>query len=1193
MPNLLSLLKHDDPAVVRQSIASGTILFGAVLEEMALQLNSSGRVDGWLEEMWSWMLQFKDRVQDIMMEPGSIATKLLALKFLETCVIYFTPQANDEELTLTEGNGRRFTISQLTRSHPNFNVAILETDANIIVGFLLDMLRSANNFRGSFTVSVITCLAAIAKNRVLHYDRILSSLLGFDPYVETERAHSASIRYSVRTAFLGFLRCSHPYIVESRDKLLRALRALYPGEATEQLIRQVEKMSRSAERGSRDIRVSKDDSVPAEVSASGDLIWKRTALNSSDISTTFNESPAKKARFDLQDEDDLITDNSSNGNLMNSTLTPAEKMIAMIGALIAEGERGAQSLELLVNNIHADLLADIVIETMKHLPESPFSLSAIKQENLPPTDPYMSFGVQSDIVSTAAESNGISMSTSHVPVLSSTADVKRDPRRDPRRLDPRRVVVPADLSSGAQNVESSSVMQPGPYYSANNKSSSFPETIKVENTPEPLPSKNDMDSFENSADRAVGQLVSKENLQLSDEAREVKPSVEIDTPPIVVLPSVVKDEHEPAVSASSDFTVNDQVDNYMLESDYSSQTTRTSTIEDNSSRNLPMLPPYVDLSEEERRSLHQLVVKRIIDDFERNLVNARLPLLARLVSQNDGDDDIFKLLQKHIILDYNRHKGHELAMHVLYHLQTVSIADFGGHSSSSVVSLYEKFLLSLAKALVDSFPASDKSFNRLLGEAPFLPDSVLKLLEDLCVNMHSREHHAKDSDGDRITQGLGAVWSLILGRPLSRQACLNIALKCAVHSQDEVRTKSIRLVANKLYPLHYASEHIEQFATNMLLSVVDQRVSETDDTSVSSREPKTEAGGIQETSISSSQNSEPIRFESDSMKSSLVSPSVSLSQAQCQTSLFFALCSKKPSLLRLVFDIYGRSPKAVKQCIHRHIPILVRSLGASNTELLNIISDLPDGGENLIILTLETLTEDSTPSKDLIATVKRLYETKLKDAAILIPLLSSLSKEEVLPIFPRLVDLPLDKFQAALARILQGSAHTGPALTPAEVLIAIHDINPEKDRVALKKITDVCTACFEQRTVFTQQVLASSLNQLVEKVPLPLLFMRTVIQAVDAFPTLVDFVMGILSKLVSKQIWRMPKLWVGFLKCAYQTQPHSFNALLQLPSPQLENALIKYPNLRVPLASHVSQQNMRNTLPRQTLKLLGLTNDPQ
>lgn len=38
LPNLLSFLKHDDPAVVKQSIASGTNLFAAVLEEMALQV---------------------------------------------------------------------------------------------------------------------------------------------------------------------------------------------------------------------------------------------------------------------------------------------------------------------------------------------------------------------------------------------------------------------------------------------------------------------------------------------------------------------------------------------------------------------------------------------------------------------------------------------------------------------------------------------------------------------------------------------------------------------------------------------------------------------------------------------------------------------------------------------------------------------------------------------------------------------------------------------------------------------------------------------------------------------------------------------------------------------------------------------------------------------------------------------------
>lgn len=79
-----------------------------------------------------------------------------------------------------------------------------------------------------------------------------------------------------------------------------------------------------------------------------------------------------------------------------------------------------------------------------------------------------------------------------------------------------------------------------------------------------------------------------------------------------------------------------------------------------------------------------------------------------------------------------------------------------------------------AKSLLVDLPASNKSFSRLLGEAPCIPDSVLGLLDDICTKSHSG---TDGRDGDRVTQGLGAVWSLILGRPLSRLACLDIALK--------------------------------------------------------------------------------------------------------------------------------------------------------------------------------------------------------------------------------------------------------------------------------------------------------------------------------------------------------------------------------------------------------------------------------
>eukprot|EP00249_Psilotum_nudum_P015909 c25576_g1_i1 orf=678-986(-) len=51
--------------------------------------------------------------------------------------------------------------------------------------------------------------------------------------------------------------------------------------------------------------------------------------------------------------------------------------------------------------------------------------------------------------------------------------------------------------------------------------------------------------------------------------------------------------------------------------------------------------------------------------------------------------------------------------------------------------------------------------------------------------------------------------------------------------------------------------------------------------------------------------------------------------------------------------------------------------------------------------------------------------------------------------------------------------------------------------------------------------------------------------------------------------------------------------LLQLPAVQLEKALHKHPNLRPPLTAHSSQPNVRSTLPRSTLVVLGLAQDSQ
>ncbi|WMV27203.1 hypothetical protein MTR67_020588 [Solanum verrucosum] len=1111
----------------------------------------------------------------------------------------------------------------------------------------------------------------------------------------TKGGHAASIQYSLRTAFLGFLRCTHPSILESRERLMKSLRAMNAGDAADQVLRQLDKMIRNNERASRDSKLNKDEQLPNHLPISGDPTKKRsTPLDNEDPSNNYDLT-TKRVHYGPNNHNHTapVERNDSGKEYVNGVDPTVAQIINMIGALLAEGERGAKSLDILISELPPDVLADIVITNMKHLPKNnpppfapvgTFSLARASDSTnlsqiMAPID--SSLGQQSWVPGSQTPISLSTATSSSFPEMPTSAslplDSKRDPRRDPRRLDPRRTAVAVEVSPPFVAEYNTSAMQSAILLSNINPSSSSNIDIAV-----PLMSSSEcmpmaylkMETNSITGESSPGPVVSLSAPKEEDheeDLNEAIPDRKSDPTTHVPLLSPGKVEPESVPEIPSEVGVTNEIYSPLLETDQLSPPISTPATPEDACEDLPALPPFIELTYEQQRNMGALAVEQIIDSYkklkETDSKHTGMALLSRLVAQigADADAHVVLMIQKHIFSGNQHEKVHELAMHVLYHLHYLMLSG-SAENISSAAALYEKFLLSAAKSLLDSLPANDKSFSRLLGEVPYLPESVMRLLVDLC----SDNYLGNDGrDGDRVTQGLGAVWSLILGRPPNRQACMDIALKCAIHPQDEVRAKAIRLVSNKLYVVGDISDNIEQYAKNMFLSAVDQHVTDAEYSQSGTLVQRTGETGNQEASVSGSQISGPGFFENDFVKTaasdSQSDSELSLAQAQRLISLFFALCTKKFSLLHLVFDTYARAPKAVKQAVHRHMPVLIRAIGSSCSELLHIISDPPQGCENLLTQVLHILSEGTTPPPDLVAVVKRLYETKLKDATILIPVLSSYSKSEVLPIFPSLVALPLDKFQLALARILQGSAHTGPALTPAEVLVAIHDINPDRDGLPLKKvcdlplplplvfglmvvaceliaacrnsllscpqITDACSACFEQRTVFTQQVLAKALRQMVDQTPLPLLFMRTVIQAIDAFPTLsfdpdeftcsnyhdsifsfyiglapqlvrthsgdqiasnVDFVMEILSKLVVRQVWRMPKLWVGFLKCVSQTQPHSFPVLLQLPPPQLESALNKYVNLRSPLVTFANQPNIKTSLPRSTLVQLGLFNEP-
>ncbi|KAG2380723.1 uncharacterized protein HKW66_Vig0200950 [Vigna angularis] len=1193
VPVLIEVLNDDTPAVVRQALLCGIELFRGTLEKIVVQGLYSSDLDGALESAWEWMLKFKEKAYSLAFQYGSGGAKLLALKFVEAVVHLYTPDpSGSSEPTSHQGKPVEFNISWLRRGHPVLNIGDLKIEASRSVGLLLDQLRFSNvkSLSNSVIIVLIKSLSAIANERPAFYGRILPVLLSLQPSSSVVNGFCVSAAHlALKNAFLTCSKCTHPSAAPWRDRLAGALKEIQSEGKADRVFHPISSSNGSIEREKDDQPVIKEEepAINSDDSVHSNLARKRSGsqiegdlaedVPGKRVRATIDalEEPSKeldeRTTSNYQDETPSNVPASSNGDTDNG---PVRQLVATFGALIAQGEKAVGHLEILISSISADLLAEVVMANMQNLPpnfpntegnERLQDISMIGSDDKAKYPPSFVAAVMS--------------LSSTFPPIASLLEAQQSVSNEVEKSQGEEEISATAVNTGAvhsgMNLVSENVPSPTDFPTSdasipgveNGCTTMPPDIHDVGNSESGIPG---LDSFGRSD--ALSQtfdpsLLASTEVGLEDGSQEQDTSLDLRSP-LNLAPSISTDRSEDLSPKASVRDVNSLV-----------SSTATSVVLPSRLVLPKMIAPVVELEDEQTDHLQKSCFMRIIDAYKQIAAaggsKVRFSILAYLGVEFPLELDPWKLLQKHILIDYTGHEGHELTLRVLYRLFGEAEEEPDFFSSTTAASVYEKFLFTVAEALRDSFPPSDKSLSKLLGESPYLPKSVLKILENMCSpgNGDRGEKELQSLNADRVTQGLSAVWSLILLRPPIRDTCLQIALQSAVHHLEEVRMKAIRLVANKLYPLSSISQQIEDFAKEMLFSVTSNDVSELTDAegciADSQKGPDVEKVSNEQSSLSGS--TKDVSDNRQSCTSESVSPD-SVSEAQRCMSLYFALCTK---------------------AVHRQIPILVRTMGSS-LDLLETISDPPNGSENLLMQVLHTLTDGTIPSKDLISTVKRLHDSKLKDAEVLIPVLPFLSNEEVIPIFPHIVNLPLEKFQTALGRILQGSSQSGPVLSPAEVLIAIHGIDPERDGIPLKKVTDACNACFEQRQTFTQEVIARVLNQLVEQIPPPLLFMRTVLQAIGAFPTLVDFIMGILSRLVTKQIWKYPKLWVGFLKCVQLTKPQSFSVLLQqLPPAQLENALNRISALKAPLIAHASQPDIQSKLPRAMLVVLGIASDSQ
>ncbi|CCM02435.1 uncharacterized protein FIBRA_04534 [Fibroporia radiculosa] len=483
---------------------------------------------------------------------------------------------------------------------------------------------------------------------------------------------------------------------------------------------------------------------------------------------------------------------------------------------------------------------------------------------------------------------------------------------------------------------------------------------------------------------------------------------------------------------------------------------------------------------------------------------------------------------------------------------------------------YETWLNQIVAAYQTHLDGKDRTFSRFLLDLPHVPPDVLSLLRESCVEQ------------DRRQMGFAALREFVTQRPSLRAEAMNMLLELTTHPDKVTRGAAINTVKRWIPDVQPMDNMIRDFALQLLRRLQSRPSPEkSEDYPMNgdvNHDEHMEDGQLPPEDI----------IQTPYLPEQLELPANSAQILQ-HLELLFALSTKVPEFLDEIFAAYGGMEETVQDTIQKLITPLIRALGSTHGRLLTLLRTFPPGAESLALRVLTIFTENGRPSAQLVTLVKSLINERDLDARFLIPIIAEMDKADILRHLPRIVSILNGKPEPKnLVRSVFSSIVTTPPqtfgsvtsnlprvrqselLTPAELMVLLHESEKE---IGLKSAIEAIGICFSMTDIFRSEILAVVMNQLMDDPVLPTLFLRTVIQAVTTYRSLVGFVSTtLLSRLITKKIWTNPPLWEGFIRCAKLIAPASFGALLQLPKDQLRELVDKQPSLKAGLRDHVMKK---------------------
>eukprot|EP01132_Coremiostelium_polycephalum_P002926 gene2926-3646_t len=1119
------------------------------------------------KEVWTSIEELKDSILSLNTQDDE-SSKSNTFKLLETLVLSFT-SPGDTYISRKNKADDEFTIDKIPNDHPFVSKQQLQVESESYLSLLLESANDLSNMTSMNIMTLITTLSAIAKQRVSLLSVIMPVLCScVEKFPKLSTVENESIKHSMKTCLLSILRLKNTAITPFVPNIIQALSQI---ESKEQ-----------AEEAARWYRGEPEKKKRQYQEQNQEGISKRIKHLDNNNNNSFNGN----------NNNDF---NMMNVNAMsfNSPIFP-QQIQQQQGNIAGFNEKfgfvldpDTQQLVLSsISSLRPELIADLVIDNMSYAPVFQILQNIPYNQNTDPiynfVNSYQLFQQQKLFYQQQQQQQQQPFNSFNSPnSFQSPPFFGQQPQQPSNMFQP---------NSFNQNINMQSPTN-FPQQQFPNPNTLSPHLQPQQGTPPLLPVQPQHllpDQTKPPVGKRDPRIKVSDSPPLDSSQQQQQQHLSPVFPPTTSLEPI--DIKQEPIFESEEPEFEQEYENELelppppIKEEVSETSNQeTSKLQDKSSEIVPSFTPKpafrlptisseliekIGLSSITRIKISELAA---ISGGKRELWTS---LLSRLLAiRSEQKEEIRNEYVDFIVEDFTARREFALQWlhNELYASREKLIPEMMVESDrdETIQDRYTQLLLKMVNKMLSKFDHKDKALCTFILEVPKITKELLDLINRI-LNDHS---------GEFISLGLTTLRDLVIWRPTVRSQCLDYLLNYSVHKDDSIRSPTIRLITNQLYSKPSLTETIQEFSKSQVLWLIENDIDEI----ASNEENEATTTTTTNTDVSFTTNSNEEVEEEDinnktingstknttdqDLNSNPTTTTTQLDQPTTTTTttsttpeeikpdremtikkiverkllLYFSLCTKKPSLIGDLLNIYPRYKESIQQVIQRQISVVTKTIGQSNTTLLQVITLCPKGAEPFMIEILNSLVESDRPTPELVQAVKTLMKTS-NDLRFLLPIVHGLDKEEIFSLLPSFINLPTEDSKNFIKML----SSPGSPVSPSELLVQLHLIET-KDA---KKPIEAINHCLEMSNIFKQEYMAVTIQQLMVQSPLPILLMRTILKTLKLYPRLKLFIVDILSQLVGKQVWNSEILWSGFLLCAKETKPESLDLILQLPSTQ-------------------------------------------